>query len=80
MNRLTPHMKVSQTRKMKGINYKPTHLRFAMQVLHIKINIQQVFLLQLLTQIQEAVNFSTNEAEVHLKTIQSPQMVLRNWK
>lgn len=79
MNHLTSHMKVFIWR-MKEINYKPTQLSIAMKILHIKINIWQIFPLQLLTRVQELVNFSTNEAKVHLKTTQSPQMVLRNWR
>lgn len=52
------------------VNYKPTHLSIVvtLQVLYIKVNIQLIFPSQRLTQVQELVNFSTNEAKVRLKT------------
>lgn len=55
------------------VNYKPTHPSIAvtLQVLYIKVNIQRMFPSQLLTQVQELVNFSTNEAKVHLKAKQN---------
>lgn len=52
------------------VNHEPTHLSIVatLQVLYIKVNIQQILPPQLLTKLQEPVNFSTNEAEVCLKT------------